>query len=109
MPRSLLKILGVSFGLAVTVGNTIGAGILRTPGDVATALPNPWLFLGVWLVLGCFGYLAFSFTGLLFPGHEDKVFTYSQPLMFAEVAIMLWLSILGARPTLPLRRSSPKG
>jgi basic amino acid/polyamine antiporter, APA family len=50
MPRSLLKILGVSFGLAVTVGNTIGAGILRTPGDVAAALPNPWLFLGVWLV-----------------------------------------------------------
>jgi basic amino acid/polyamine antiporter, APA family len=50
MPRSLLKILGVSFGLAVTVGNTIGAGILRTPGDVAAALPTPWLFLGVWLV-----------------------------------------------------------
>ena len=50
MPRSLLKILGVSFGLAVTIGNTIGAGILRTPGDVAAALPNPWLFLGVWIV-----------------------------------------------------------
>jgi APA family basic amino acid/polyamine antiporter len=48
--RPLLKILGVAFGLAVIIGNTIGAGILRTPGDVAAALPNPWLFVGVWIV-----------------------------------------------------------
>jgi len=51
-PQSLLRILGLSFGLAVTVGNTIGAGILRTPGDIATLLPNPWLFVGIWVV-GC--------------------------------------------------------
>ncbi len=31
----LLRILGVGFGLAVGVGNTIGGGILRTPGEVA--------------------------------------------------------------------------
>lgn len=49
-PRPLLSILGVTFGLAVAIGNTIGAGILRTPGDVAGWLPNPWLFLGVWVV-----------------------------------------------------------
>ena len=48
--RSLLSILGVTFGLAVAIGNTIGAGILRTPGDVAAMLPTPWLFLGVWVV-----------------------------------------------------------
>lgn len=46
----LLSILGVTFGLAVAVGNTIGAGILRTPGDVASMLQTPWLFLGVWVV-----------------------------------------------------------
>jgi APA family basic amino acid/polyamine antiporter len=40
----------VSFGLAVAIGNTIAAGILRTPGDVAALLPTPWLFLGVWVV-----------------------------------------------------------
>jgi APA family basic amino acid/polyamine antiporter len=49
-PRALLSILGVTFGLAVAIGNTIGAGILRTPGDVAGWLPTPWLFLGVWVV-----------------------------------------------------------
>ncbi len=41
--------LGVGFGLAVIVGNTNGAGILRTPGDVAKQLPHPALFVGVWI------------------------------------------------------------
>jgi Domain of unknown function (DUF4386) len=54
-------------------------------------------FLGVWLMIGCFAYLAFSFTGLLFPGHEDKVFTIGQPFMWGEVATMLWLVIMGAK------------
>jgi basic amino acid/polyamine antiporter, APA family len=56
-PRALLSILGVTFGLAVAIGNTIGAGILRTPGDVAGWLPTPWLFLGVWVVGGIYALL----------------------------------------------------
>jgi APA family basic amino acid/polyamine antiporter len=47
---SLLRILGLAFGLAVTIGNTIGAGILRTPGDIAALLPSPWMFIGIWFV-----------------------------------------------------------
>lgn len=46
----LLAVLGVLFGLSVTVGNTIGSGILRTPGLVAQLLPTPWLFIGVWVI-----------------------------------------------------------
>ena len=39
------------------MGNTIGVGILRTPGDVAAQLPStPW-FLGVWLVGGLYALL----------------------------------------------------
>ena len=53
-PRSLLRILGLSFGLAVTVGNTIGGGILRTPGDIAGLLPSPVLFVGIWVVGGLY-------------------------------------------------------
>jgi APA family basic amino acid/polyamine antiporter len=56
-PQSLLRILGLSFGLAVTVGNTIGGGILRTPGDIASLLPNPWLFVGIWVVGGTYALL----------------------------------------------------
>ena len=54
-------------------------------------------FLGVWLMVGCFVWLAFSFTGILLPGHEDKVFTIGQPFMLGEVATMLWLVIMGAK------------
>ena len=36
----LLQVLGVSFGVAVLIGNTILIGILRTPGDVAARLPE---------------------------------------------------------------------
>ena len=57
--------------------------------------------LGVWLIIACFGYLAISFTGFLFPAYEDKVWHLVQPVLLAEVALMLWLLIMGAR-------SSPK-
>lgn len=53
--------------------------------------------LGVWLMAGCFGYLAISFTGFLFPFYEDKVYTYAQPFITSEVGIMLWLVIMGAK------------
>ena len=54
----LLQVLGVSFGVAALVGNTILVGILRTPGEVAARLPSPTLFLGVWLVGGLYALLA---------------------------------------------------
>jgi amino acid transporter len=53
----LLRVLGLGFGLAVIVGNTIGAGILKTPGAIAKDLPNPWLFIGVWMVGGLYALL----------------------------------------------------
>jgi APA family basic amino acid/polyamine antiporter len=53
----LLRVLGVAFGMAVTIGVTIGMGILRTPGDVAARLPNVWAFLGVWLLGGLYALL----------------------------------------------------
>ena len=58
-PKShhLLRVLGVGFGLAVIIGNTIGAGIFRTPGTIAALLPNVWLFLGVWLIGGLYALL----------------------------------------------------
>jgi len=55
-------------------------------------------FLGVWLVLGCFAWVILSLTGVLSPQNYEKVFTYSQPAAFGEVALMLWLIIKGAKP-----------
>jgi len=42
------------FGMAAAIGNAIAAGIVRTPGDIAKNLPNPWLFLAVWVVGGLY-------------------------------------------------------
>jgi len=45
----LLRVLGPLFGLAVLVGNAIGMGILRTPGEIAAQVPSvPW-FMAVWI------------------------------------------------------------
>src|SRR5437773_151550 len=54
--------------------------------------------LGVWLIINCFAYLAVSFTGLLWPQYEARVFNSAFPAMLGELAIMLWLLIKGAKP-----------
>jgi APA family basic amino acid/polyamine antiporter len=57
-PRGhLLRVLGLGFGLAVIIGNTIGAGIFRSPGVIAEHLPNVWLFLAIWIVAGLYALL----------------------------------------------------
>lgn len=53
--------------------------------------------LGVWLMLNCFAYLATSVTGMLWPSYEQRVSNWVFPLMFGELALMLWLVIMGAR------------
>ena len=52
--RNLLRILGVSFGIAVTIGGTIGVGILRTPASVAAQLGNFWLIIALWIFGGIY-------------------------------------------------------
>ncbi|MGQ0561253.1 MAG: APC family permease [Gemmatimonadota bacterium] len=71
-PRSghLLRILGVAFGWAVTVGNTIGAGILRAPGEVAQAVPSYLPFFLVWTAGGLYallGALSLAELGAMIP------------------------------------------
>jgi len=44
------------FGIAAAVGNAISAGIVRTPGNIASGLPNAWLFLSVWIVGGLYAF-----------------------------------------------------
>jgi basic amino acid/polyamine antiporter, APA family len=53
----LLQVLGAGFGVAVAVGNTIGAGIFRAPGEVAGHLPDPMLFLAAWIAGGAYAWL----------------------------------------------------
>ena len=54
-------------------------------------------WIGVWLMINCFGYVVLSVIGFFFPAYNDKAFLYAQPVLFGEVAIMLYLLIRGAK------------
>jgi len=59
-------------------------------------------FIGAWLVVNSFGYVALSVIALFFPTYYSVAFKFGQPILFGELAIMLWLLIKGARvPALP--------
>jgi basic amino acid/polyamine antiporter, APA family len=53
----LLKILGLTFSISVTIGGMIGLGILRTPGTVAAQLGSVWLILVIWVLGGIYAIL----------------------------------------------------
>src|SRR5881409_2680289 len=53
-------------------------------------------FIGVWLMINCFGWLVLSPIALFDPSHYDVAFRVAQPVLFGELAIMLWLLIKGA-------------
>jgi APA family basic amino acid/polyamine antiporter len=66
----LLRVLGVGFGIAVALGSSIGAGIMRTPSAIASRMPIPWLILLAWIVGGVYSLLgacALSEVGAMVP------------------------------------------
>ncbi|MGA3105710.1 MAG: DUF4386 domain-containing protein [Terriglobales bacterium] len=87
---------------------------LRGAGfDVAGIFWGLWLFplgllvyrsgfipriLGVLLMVGCFAYLANSFTSLVLPQYETAVSRWMNPIQLVEMLFMLWLLIMGAEP-----------
>lgn len=46
--RGLLRILGVGFGVAVSIGAVIGAGILRAPNAIAAHVSDGRLIIALW-------------------------------------------------------------
>jgi APA family basic amino acid/polyamine antiporter len=50
----LLRVLGLGFGLAIAVGNTIGVGILRNPSEVALQLGSYWPIMLSWVLGGVY-------------------------------------------------------
>jgi APA family basic amino acid/polyamine antiporter len=56
--RTLLRVLGLGFGIAVVVGGIIGAGILRTPGSIAAKLHSQSMVYLVWALGGLYALVA---------------------------------------------------
>lgn len=96
--REAFAMLFLNLHHQIDLANMMFAGLWLLPFGLlvyrSRFLPR---FLGVWLMIACFPYLALSISGFLLPGSEDKIFTYGQPLMFGEVAFMFWLLIMGAK------------
>ena len=53
---ALERRLGPLDAAAIIVSNVIGGGILFTPPLVAAAVPNPWMFLSVWVAGGALAF-----------------------------------------------------
>jgi hypothetical protein len=64
-------------------------------------------FIGVWLMINCFGYVVLSITALFFPTYYGAAFKFAQPILFGELAIMLWLLIKGAKVPTPSSALEP--
>jgi len=58
--NQLRRVLGIAFGIAVVTGSTIGSGILRTPGSIASLLPDARLIMFCWIAIGLYILLAAS-------------------------------------------------
>ena len=55
-------------------------------------------FLGTLLMIGCFAYLANSFTSLALPQYEEAVSRWASPIQAVELLFMFWLLVMGAKP-----------
>lgn len=52
--QQLKRLLGRGFSIAVCIGTIIGLGILRTPGEIAGVVQDPWLYMALWAGGGMF-------------------------------------------------------
>jgi hypothetical protein len=64
--------------------------------------------LGVWLALNGVAYMAISVIGMLVPRYQDRAFSISAPARYGELALMLWLVIMGARPRADAAANGPE-
>lgn len=105
---SLLRVLGVGFGVAVIVGGAVGVGILRTPGAIAGMLGTPALILLAWALGGTYALLQANNLAEL----ATAIPSSGGPYIFARRALgpyggfvvgwADWLSLVVAMAYLPL-------
>lgn len=101
MTVRLRQAVGVAFGVTVIVGNTIGAGILRTPGEVAAQLPTPLAFFSVWILGGLYallGAICLAELGTLLPSSGGQ-YVYARRALGEYAGFVVgwsdWISTCG--------------
>ena len=81
-PNSLKQIVGLGFGLAVIVGGTLGAGILRMPSVIAGYTTNSFLFIFFWILGGLIALVGASIYAEL----GTRLHQAGGPFVFAQKA-----------------------
>lgn len=104
----LLQVLGMWFGIAAAIGNTIAAGIVTAQGFIANLLPNIWLFLGVWLLGGIyalFGASSLAELGAAIPRSGGQ-YNYSRRALGEYAGFVVgwsdWISTCGTNAVVAL-------
>ena len=72
----LLRVLGLTFGLAAVVGSVVGQGILRSPGIVAQASGSEAVLIGLWALgalLALVSALPFAELGAAMPSAGGQI------------------------------------
>lgn len=94
----LLRVLGLLFGIAVTLGGTLGIGILRTPGMVAANTRTPAETMLVWAAGAALSLLAavsIAELAVLFP-KAGGFYVYARNTFPAAIAFAAgWCDFLG--------------
>jgi len=98
----LLQVLGMWFGISAAIGNTIAAGIVRVPGEIAQLLPSAVLYMSVWLIGGLyalFGASSLAELGAAIPRSGGQ-YNFSRRAMGDYAGFIVgwsdWLSSCGA-------------
>jgi len=86
----------------VAIGNTIGAGIVRTPGEIAGLLPSTWLYFAAWAAGGIYmslGALQFAELGALLP-HSGGQYNFARAALGDYAGFIVgwsdWISTAGS-------------
>ena len=100
--HDLRRVIGLSGGIALIVGITIGGGIFRKPPTIAGLVPNPLVILGLWMAFGLIsicGALAVAELSSLLPRPGGVYVFLREAYGDAAAFVFGWLYVLVTTPT----------
>jgi basic amino acid/polyamine antiporter, APA family len=99
--QDLRRVIGLTGGIALIVGITIGSGIFRTPPTIALLVPNPLVIMGLWTAFGLIsicGALAIAELSTLLPKAGGVYVFLREAYGDAAAFVFGWLYVLVTTP-----------
>ena len=99
--QDLRRVIGLTGGIALIVGITVGSGIFRTPPTIAGLVPNPLVIMGLWTAFGLIsicGALAVAELSTLLPKAGGVYVFLREAYGDAAAFVFGWLYVLVTTP-----------